>query len=412
MFLKIKNRLLPIWEKLPWPALILFGIAALYGWIFKVDFPIPRYAEWDTLSMFEKKETAFPATADGWPLIPQLITHLFYFFGGWNIRAFLALNYLIYIADMILLYRLIEKAAGSYSFLPFFFIPFFSDLNVWNLMETTALQIHLTIFFGLWAADIGFQRLPTYRNSFFFLLFLALSVFSMNAVFATVVFFGWAFMELLQRKWRKVLGAFLLFFVIKSVSALKAEVYFFSGFSEAFRKTVMSVSAALSGFDLITDFHFILILPVIGALLAVVYEKKLWKDRDTLTLLTIGLAFFFSAFQRVSLPLQPPFSFISAGCGFVIFLVPVIFTLLRTVRPVFIYACCFAVLGYSADFSYRSFHTEALFRKTALQCAREYYSGTTHPAACVWLQDKRLPAVLDQAKALNLNFVRSLSSGD
>ena len=278
-------------------------------------------------------------------------------------------------------------------------------------METTALQIHLTIFFGLLAADMGFQRQPTYRNSLYFLLFLALSVFSMNSVFATVVFSGWAFMELSQRNWKKTLGAFLLFFAIKGISDFKSEIYFFSGFSEAFQKAVMSLSATLSGIDAIGDFHFILILPVIGALLLVVYEKKLWQDRDTLTLLTIGLAFFCSAIQRISQSVPLSFSFISAGCGFVIFLFPIVFTLLRTVRPVFIYACCVAVLGYSADFSYRSFRMEALIRKTALQCAREYYSGTAHPAACDSMQDKHLPVVLDQAKELNLNFVRALSSG-
>ncbi|MBR1777089.1 MAG: hypothetical protein IJ752_00685 [Alphaproteobacteria bacterium] len=406
MLSKIKQNIIQIWRKLPWPILILFGLWGAYKWVFSVTFPLPRHQEWDTLPMFSKQGASFPETAAGWPVLPELITHLFYLFGGWHIRAYLVLNYMIYLADIFLLYRLIVKAAGPYRYLPLFFLPFFSDLNALNLMYTAALPIHLTILFGLLAADFGFQRLLTYHNSMRFILFLSLSVFSMNSVFALSIFVGWAVMGLMHKNWKGVLGAFLVFMVVLNLFIFMFSGSSFSDFGQSLKKAVISSSAVLTGFDVETQLHFVLILPILGTLGYVMYKNKLWRDRDSLTLYTVIVACFLSAVSLLSAPVQIPFSFINAAVGFVMFLVPVVLTLLRIVRPVFIYATCLALLGYSADFSDQPYQLENSIRLTMRQCAEEYFAGQQQPKACRILEDPHLPTVLDQARQLRLNFTR------
>lgn len=407
MLSEIKRRAFQVWQKLPWPALILAGAFAVYGWLFVASFALPRHTEWETLRLFEKNGSAFPMTANGWPVLSHLISHLFYLCGGWNIRAYLALNYLLYIADMVLLYRLIVKSAGAYRYLPLFFIPFFSDLNALNLMQTTALPVHLTVFFGLMAVEAGFHWQPSYKNSLLFLLFLILSVFSMNGIFAFGLFIGWAVMLLTRRNWQMVLGAALLLSIPFIISTAYIDGSFFADFTQLFRKAVITCSAVLSGFDIETDFHFILILPVIGTLGYVLFQKRLWRDSDALALYSVLLAVFLSVFCMMNAPVQFPFLFINAGAGFAVFMIPIVLTLLRVRRFIFIYSCFLCVLGYSAGFSYRVFRIENDFRQTTVQCAEEYFRGDKQSEACQVLQDPYLPAVLDRAKALNLNYFRT-----
>ena len=59
----------------------------------------------------------------------------------------------------------VTRPTPSTLILPLFFLPLFSDLNALNLTQTTALQFHFSVLFGLIAADIGFFRPPTYHNS-------------------------------------------------------------------------------------------------------------------------------------------------------------------------------------------------------------------------------------------------------
>ena len=408
MLQKIIQNKAQFYEKIPSLILTVCIFYSLYGFFRIADFPVLRHAEWDMLKIFSSETSAFPVMKQGWPVIPELIAHLFYFCGGWNIRAYLVLNYLIYAADILLLYDLIVGAAGKYRYLPLFFIPFFSDLNVLNLMQVNALPIHLTLFFGLIAVKIGFQCMLTYRNCWLFMLFLILSALSMNAVFAGIVFLCWAIMQIIRGNVALIIGMFLVLIFFLTLLLFASNGYFLMGFDISWRKAAITFSAVLTGFDIASSGICIFLIPISAALIWGIYKNELWKDSQTVMLGTILCALFFSSAAVFSVPPQLPFSFINAGAGFIIFSVPVVFSLLRVVRPVFVGACCFAILGYSAAFSHQAFRNEALIRNTTRKCIQEYFAGDKNSEACQKIEDKNLPDVLEQVKKMNLSFIRPL----
>ena len=89
-----------------------------------------------------------------------------------------------------------------------------------------------------------------------------------------------------------------------------------------------------------------------------------------------------------------------------VFLFPIVFTLLRAVRPVFVYICILAVSGYSATFSHQVFQVEKEFREMTAQCVGEYVAGTDQPESCKILKDPHLPSVLDETEGVDLPFIR------
>ena len=395
-----------ILKNIPWIILALLGFYMIFGWFFIADFPVLRHTEWNALKMFSAQGFSFSPLDTGRPFIPQAVIYLFYLCGGWNIRAYLFFNLLIYAVDLILLYRMILKVSGPNRYLPLFFIPFFSDLNALNLMQITSLQIHLTLLFGFFALDYGFLKERTYANAMFFILFSALSVFSMNFIFAGVLLVCWIVVELLNRSWRRAIGAWILFNGILAVSLLGGRNTFFQDFDGSFKKAIIAVSAMLTGIDIPHPVHFVLMLPIAGVLFYILMEKELLKDRGTVALYAFIAALLFSAVNLIPFPVQPPFSFVHAAAGFIVFAVPVILTLLRGVRPVFVYACCLGVLGYSAAFSHHIFYIEKSYRNLERLCAEAYFNKKEQPEQCALLKDAHTPVAWDWAKSADLHFSR------
>ncbi len=379
--------------------LVIAGLLNFY-YVLSYGVDVPHRTEWDSLFMFSPQGSVFQQDQAGRPVLTHMISYIFYLLGGWNIKIHLLFNYFVYVADIVLLYRLIVKAAGEYRFLPLFFLPFFSDLNALNLMQATALQFHLTVLFGLIAADIGFCRPPTLKNSLRFILFGALSVLSMNIIFMLGLLIGWGIMEAGRKNIPRIIGMFLFMIMIFHICC--GGLSFFTG-DQIFRFAVILFSAVLTGLDTVTPLHLIFILPPAVALGWGFYQRRLWKDSNAMMLIAIILAVFFSAMNCDSE--TDPYFFIHNGAGIVLFAVPVVFTLLRLVKPAFVYLCCLSVIGYSASFSPRYFQLEFSARRQVLSCAREYYNKTGD-GNCPFISENNSAAFLDLAKQLNLSFTR------
>lgn len=391
---------LQIKEKISLPMLVLIAAGLLnFYYVLRYGVNVPHRAEWDYLFVFSPKGSLLNAGHTARPVLPHAAAYVFYLLNGWNISVQLVFNYLVYLADVVLLYRLIVKTAGEYRFLPLFFLPLFSDLNALNLMQTTALQFHFTVLFGLIAADIGFCRPPTYHNSLKFIFFAALSVLSMNLVFMLGILTGWAVMEACRKNMARLVGAFIIMAVVFQICG--GGLSFFSE-KQIFQPAVILFSAVLTGLDMATPLHVFLIAPVAAALGYAFYQRRLWKDNGAMLLFSIILAAFLSALNGEN---SQKDTFIYNGAGIVLFAVPVVFTLLRLVKPVFIYLCCLSLIGYSASFSPAYFRVEAAARRQTLECARNYYDGTGD-GVCPSVDKYRPVLFLDAAKQLNLNFTR------
>ena len=104
--------------------LLLAGLFNLYC-VIKFSVNVPVKEEWNLMEMLSENGSIFDSTSSSRPLIPNFIIYMLYLINGWNVRFNLFLNYFIYIADIILMYRLIVKATGKNKFLPLFFLPFF-----------------------------------------------------------------------------------------------------------------------------------------------------------------------------------------------------------------------------------------------------------------------------------------------
>lgn len=388
-------------EKCSWPMLVLFAAGLLnFYYVLRYGVNVPYRSEWDYLFVFSAEGSVFHTDRLSRSVLPNLTAYVFYLLNGWNITFHVIFNYLIYVADVVLLYRLIVKTAGEYRFLPLFFLPLFSDLNVSNLLMATALRFHLTVLFGLIAADIGFCRPPTYRNSLMFVFFAALSVLSMNLVFMSGILIGWIVMEALRKNFSRIGG--VLLFMIAIFHLCCGDLVVFAE-KQIFQPAVILFSVALTGIDKLMPLHVVLILPIVIALGYAVYRYRLWKDNATILLLSIILAAFLSALN--SEKNQNAYMFIHDGIGIVLFAVPVVFSLLRLVKPVFVYLCCLSLIGYSASFSPSYFKMESDVRGKTLICAESYYNGTGD-GNCRFIDEYRAAAFLDMAKELNLNFTR------
>lgn len=393
-FLQIKEKF-----SLPMLVLIAAGVMNFY-YVLRYGANVPHRAEWDYLFVFPPEGSVLYAGRTARPILANVIADVFYLLNGWNITFHLVFNYFVYVADIVLLYRLIIKAAGEYRFLPLFFLPLFSDLNALNLMQATALQFHFSILFGLIAADIGFCQPPTYHNSLKFILFAGLSVLSMNMVFMLGILIGWIVMEAQRKNVARILGVFIFMSVIFQICCSGLSVF---ADKQILQPAVILFSAVLTGLDMATSLHIVLILPVAAALGYVFYKRRLWKDNGALMLFSIILAAFLSALNveknaRADM-------FIYNGAGIVLFAVPVVFTLLRLVKPVFIYLCVLSLIGYSASFSPAYFRAEAEIRRQTLECALKYYDGAGN-GVCPTVDQYRSAAFLDAARELNLNFTR------
>ncbi len=399
--MSFQKTVLFIKEKCSWPLLILVAAGLLnFYYVLRYGVNVPYRSEWDYLFVFPAEGSVFQADRLSRSVLPKLTAYVFYLLNGWNITIHVIFNYLIYVADIVLLYRLIVKTAGEYRFLPLFFLPLFSDLNVSNLLLATALQFHLTVLFGLIAADIGFCRPPTYRNSLKFVLFAALSVLSMNLVFMSGILIGWIVMEAQRKNFSRIGGMFLFMVAIFQVCC--GDLFVFAE-KQIFQPAVILFSVALTGIDMLTPMHVVLILPIVAALGYAFYKRRLWKDNAALLLLSIVLAAFLSALNSESN--QNAYMFIHDGIGIVLFAVPVVFTLLRLEKPVFIYLCCLSLIGYSASFSPSYFKMEADIRNQTLSCAKKYYDAAGD-GNCKFIDEYRAVVFLDTAKELNLNFTR------
>lgn len=403
----IKNKSF-IYEKIPMVFLILCAVFSFYKVFYIASFPILRHSEWEMLKIFSSETSAFPMTKQGWPIVPELVTRLFYFLGGWNLRAYFVFNYLIYTVDIILLYSLIVNATGTYRCLPLFFIPFFSDLNALSLLQASALQVHLTLLFGLIAVKIAYQSKLTYRNIWFLLVSLILSVLSMNIVFAGVIFLSWSILQVIRGNGKLIAGMLLLIIVFLFVLSVGLNGRFWVVWDFEIDKVFMTLSALLTGFDITSRILFLFVFPIMIGMIWGIYENKLWRDASTVMLCSIVLALILSSFSLFAVSAPLPFSFINSGAGFLVFSVPIVFSLLRLVKPVFIYACCLVVLGYSAGFSSKTFQNESLLRQTTVQCARQYIEQGTQEEACSVIDNKYLPAALEKAKKLKLSFIEPL----
>ncbi len=392
-----KNMSLPLF------LLLLAGLFNLYCMIrFSVNVPVKE--EWNIMDMLSENGSIFDSTSSSRPLIPNFIIYMLYLINGWNVRFNLFLNYFIYIADIILMYRLIVKATGKNKFLPLFFLPFFSDLNALNLMQATALQFHLTVLFGLIAADIGFLRSPTYHNSLLFILFSALSVFSMNLLFAFGIFVGWGIMEIGRKNFRRAGGAAILMLVIFQISMFHSGIMLFSE-KQLFQSALILYSAVLTGIDKVTPVHFIFILPVLIALGYLFYKKRFWTDINYMFVYSVIIATFLSALgaDRTS----SEYMFIHRGAGILLFSIPAVFVVMRLFKPVCVYLCCLCVIGYSASFTTNYFHMEKQARLLILDCAKEYYLGVNE-GTCEIMDNQQLREFLDSSKKLKLNYVKGI----
>ena len=398
MFQKV---FLQIKEKISLPMLVLIAAGLLnFYYVLRYSVNMPHRAEWDYLFVFPPEGSVFHAGRTSRPVLANAAADVFYLLNGWNITFHLIFNYFVYTADIVLLYRLIVKAAGEYRFLPLFFLPLFSDLNALNLTQTTALQFHFSVLFGLIAADIGFCRPPTYHNSLKFIFFAALSVLSMNPVFILGILIGWIVMEARRKNFARILGVFFFMIVIFQVCGGGLSV--FAG-KQILRPAVILFSAVLTGLDMVTPLHIILIFPVVAALGYAFYQRRLWEDCGALLLFSIILAAFLSALNGEQN--EDPFVFIHSGAGIVLFAVPVVFTLLRLVKPVFIYLCCLGVIGYSAAFSPTYLKAEAAARRQTLECALKYYDGAGD-GVCPNVDKHHSASFLDVSVQLGLSFTR------
>ena len=397
VFQKVLSRLKKIFSV---PMLILTAAGVLnFYYVLHFSVNAPHREEWEYLFVFSPEGSVFHVNQTARPVFAYSIAYIFFLLNGWDISFHLLFNYFVYLADIVLLYRLIIKTAGNNYFLPFFFLPFFSDLNALNLMQASALQLHLCVLFGLIAAEIGFCRPSTYHNSLKLILFATLSVLSMNLVFIFGILLGWGIMELGRKNWPRILGT--AFFTIAIFHLCNSSISFFSG-EKLFYQAVLLYSAVLTGFDTQTPLHMIFILPVIAGLGYIFYKDRAWKNCHLMFLFSIVSATFFSALNAESS--TDPYTFMHKGAGMALFAVPVVFTLLRKVKAVFIYVCCLSVIGYSASFSPDYFKAEASSRLQTLSCAQEYRQGLKNKE-CLFYSDD-VPDLLKLAQELQLNFIR------
>ncbi len=117
----------------------------------------------------------------------RLLTWVFYHINGYNGKSVIIFNFFLSCVGYYVLYKILRSSAKDFPFLPLFFIPFFSDIFWMNRLISFQSQVYFMLLFCYLSIYFGFvKNKPIISSIFVFLATISQSFVAPVAIYCSL----------------------------------------------------------------------------------------------------------------------------------------------------------------------------------------------------------------------------------